>query len=237
MTAWQCSVCKYIHKEEAPPAKCPVCGVGSEKFVRIELPDPTEKKDAAPDLKDTEKPADARDEARAEAPAAAEPVSEEPEAAATAEAESAKPPQTLYERITDLMIQHHAHPILVHTPQGLVPISAVLFILSWIFDAPVLATVGFVNLIFVILALPPVLYTGILEWEKKYMRADTLIFKLKILFAALTTASCVISVVWYFLAPDVLASGHAWVFILLNLVMLASAVAAGHIGGKFVFKD
>ena len=43
MKAWQCSVCKYVHKGDTPPAKCPVCGVGKEKFVEIELDEETGK--------------------------------------------------------------------------------------------------------------------------------------------------------------------------------------------------
>ncbi len=29
---WRCTVCNYIHEGETPPDKCPVCGVGPEKF-------------------------------------------------------------------------------------------------------------------------------------------------------------------------------------------------------------
>lgn len=32
---WRCTVCGYIHTGDAPPEVCPVCGVGSEKFVAI----------------------------------------------------------------------------------------------------------------------------------------------------------------------------------------------------------
>ena len=33
---WRCTVCNYIHEGAAPPEKCPVCGVGAEKFVPVE---------------------------------------------------------------------------------------------------------------------------------------------------------------------------------------------------------
>ena len=33
MTKWVCSVCGYVHEGDAAPEKCPVCGVGAEKFV------------------------------------------------------------------------------------------------------------------------------------------------------------------------------------------------------------
>ncbi len=35
MPKWRCTVCNYIHEGETPPDKCPVCGVGPEKFVRV----------------------------------------------------------------------------------------------------------------------------------------------------------------------------------------------------------
>jgi rubredoxin/uncharacterized membrane protein len=35
---WRCTVCGYIHDGDEPPDLCPVCGVGSEKFVPVEQP-------------------------------------------------------------------------------------------------------------------------------------------------------------------------------------------------------
>ena len=34
-SAWRCTVCGYIHEGDTPPEKCPVCGVGAEKFEKI----------------------------------------------------------------------------------------------------------------------------------------------------------------------------------------------------------
>ncbi len=36
MKRWRCSVCNYVHSGEEPPDICPICGVGSEKFILIE---------------------------------------------------------------------------------------------------------------------------------------------------------------------------------------------------------
>lgn len=213
MKKWQCSVCKYIHTGETPPEKCPVCGVGSEKFVLIDAGD--------------------------DAPA---PVAEKPAApAATAPSKPSTPapakPENLYERIIGFMIKHHAHPVSVHFPNGILPVAVVLFLLAWVFNTELFAKAGFINLVFVILALPFVLFSGIIEWKKKYNQALTTIFKIKIMAAALTTTACIISVVWYLMNPDVLSSSNAWIFILVNVIMLASAGIAGLIGGKLVFKD
>ena len=43
MKRWRCNVCGYIHEGEAPPEKCPICGVGPEEFSLQ-----TEKKAAKP---------------------------------------------------------------------------------------------------------------------------------------------------------------------------------------------
>jgi hypothetical protein len=125
----------------------------------------------------------------------------------------------------------------VHTPNGVLPVAAILFILAWVFDATLPAKAAAINLVFVVLALPPVVYTGILEWQKKYNQADTLLFRIKILAATLTSAACLITLIWYLIDPAVLSTSLSWVFILVNLIMLASAGVAGYIGGKLVFKD
>ncbi|MEE0469778.1 MAG: NADH peroxidase, partial [Blautia sp.] len=33
MKKFVCSVCGYVHEGDAAPEKCPVCGVGPEKFI------------------------------------------------------------------------------------------------------------------------------------------------------------------------------------------------------------
>ncbi len=209
MKAWKCTVCNYIHKGDTPPDKCPVCGAGRDKFVEIEVP------------------------AGNGGGAGTGKQEPDPKAEKTAPAS----PRTLYQRMTDLMVRHHAHPILVHTPNGVLPIAVVLFILAWVSGASLLATAAFINLVFVVLSLPPVLHSGFLVWQKKYNQADTVLFRIKILAAALTTGACVISLVWYLLDPDVLSSPLAVAFIFINVVMVASAGVAGYIGGKLVFKD
>ncbi|MBT3387731.1 MAG: rubredoxin [Desulfobacula sp.] len=231
MKAWQCSVCKYIHKGETPPEKCPICGVDASKFVEIDLasiPEKTPKRKKA--VKRPEPDALKKEEAvKRTKPDTPQKKEIEKKVIAVKE--------TGFEKINSFLIRHHAHPVLVHTPNGILPLAVILFLLAWIFDNDFLARVAFVNLIFVVLALPLVLLTGILEWKKKYNRAMTNIFKLKILSAAITSASCAISLVWFLLDPKVLSSSQALIFILINIIMLICAGIAGYIGGKLVFKD
>ncbi|WDP85829.1 MAG: rubredoxin [Desulfobacter sp.] len=220
MKKWQCSVCKYIHEGDTPPEKCPVCGVPASKFVLLE---------------DKETPQEEPKASQKQEPAKSEPakIVSDPEP----EIEPEPIPHTPYEKLTHLMVKHHAHPVSVHMPNGILPAAAALFVLAWLFDYNLFVKAGFINLVFVILALPLVLFSGILEWQKKYNRALTPIFKIKILAATVTTTTCIVSLVWYLVDPNVTASPKAWVFILINLIMLGSAGVAGHIGGKLVFKD
>jgi len=226
MKRWQCSVCKYIHTGDTPPEKCPVCGVSGKKFVLLE--------DEA-EIQGSEKPT-ASAAAKAQGPSAEQP---RPQTKAGPAAKPSPPPApaTLYGKLIEFMLKHHIHPISVHFPNGILPVSVILFVLAWLFDSELMVKAGFINLIFVILALPLVLFSGFMEWTRKYNQALTLIFKIKILAASLTTASCVIVVAWYLIDPLVLSSSLAWIFILVNIIMLTAAGVAGLIGGRLVFKD
>jgi uncharacterized membrane protein len=135
------------------------------------------------------------------------------------------------------MVRHHAHPVSVHFPNGVLPVVVAMYILAFLFGATSLAKAGFYNMIAVVLALPFVIFAGYVEWEKKYNRAMTVLFRVKIAAAGVTAATALISLVWFLIDGGVLDSSLGWLFILLNVVMLASAGIAGHLGGKLVFKD
>jgi len=145
--------------------------------------------------------------------------------------------ETGFEKIKSLLVKHHAHPISVHMPNGVLPVAVILWLMAWMFDYDLFSRVAFINMIFVVGILPFVIFTGVLEWKKKYTAALTVIFKLKIMAVALTTVSCAISLVWYLIDPKIISSPKAWVFILINIIMLIAVGIAGHIGGKLVFKD
>jgi rubredoxin/uncharacterized membrane protein len=218
MKVWQCTVCKYIHRGEEPPEKCPVCGVDKSKFIEID-------ESMIPERPARKAPVKEAEAVSTSVKAAPEPPKKQP------------PPETGFEKIKSLALKHHAHPVSVHAPNGILPAAVVLWILAWIFNSEFLAKAAMINMIFVVLAFPIVISTGILEWQKKYQGALTPLFKMKILAATLTTVSCVISLIWYLFDPKVLSSPKAFVFILVNIVMLAAAGVAGFIGGKLVFKD
>jgi len=145
--------------------------------------------------------------------------------------------ETGVDMVRALIVKHHLHPVSVHFPNGILPVVAIFFVLSALFKSESLAWAGFYNLVFVLLSLPVVLVAGYVEWEKKYNRALTTLFQVKIVAASITTVCCAVAVIWYLVEPAVVSSPRGWIFICLNIVMLGSAGVAGFIGGKLVFKD
>ena len=187
MKKWQCSVCKHIHTEDAPPEKCPVCGVSGDKFVHLEEDSDT----ATPNVES------AVDENKADAPpkeSSAPNDSETPDASPLGKWDRAV---VYLEKAADLMVKHHAHPMSVHLPNGVIPVVAILIILAWFSGSDMMLKAGFINLIFVLIGLPLVGLTGFLEWKKKYNQAQTTIFKIKISAAAVAAVCCIISMIWY----------------------------------------
>lgn len=211
MKRWRCTVCNYIHEGDAPPERCPICNVPASKFVEIEpAPDGTKSNQAK---------------------------SDSPPASASFSAAAVEKPAKGLELIKSLTLKHHLHPVSVHFPNGILPVVAVLFVLAFLLGSATMAKAGFYNLVFVLLSLPVVLAAGVVEWQKKYNSALTTMFQIKIAAATVTTVLCPVSVIWFLLQPDVIFSSKALIFIVLNVVMLASAGVAGFIGGKLVFKD
>ena len=214
MKVWQCSVCNYIHRGDTPPDKCPICGVGANKFREIdEASIPAKRPKRRKQTPQTKKASFAvQDKAR------------------TIE-------ENNFEKVKSLMVKHHAHPVLVHTPNGLLPVAVILWLMAWIFDYQLLAKAAFINQIFVTVSIPLVIFTGMIEWQKKYNKAMTTLFKIKISAAILTSTACLVTTIWFFIDPGILLTSWAWGFMFINIIMLATAGIAGYIGGKLVFKD
>ncbi len=210
MKKWRCTICNYIHEGDEPPEKCPICGAPKSKFVEV-VPEPEK--------------------------TTSETVTPQPKQSEKEKASFPDEPKTLKKRLEAFIIRHHLHPISVHFPNGVLPVAFLLFILSLFFCPKWFAWAGFINLVFVLLALPFVLYAGYLEWKNKYNRAMTKVFQIKILAASITTAACVLSVIWYLIDPEVMSSPLAGRFVFINIIMRVSAGIAGLIGGRLVFKD
>jgi hypothetical protein len=221
MKKWRCQVCGYIHVGDEPPEKCPVCGADKSLFEEVveaaEAVDSDAAQDAAPGI--PEPPGDPR------------------------QIEPGSPPNTPFGRIYHLligqMLKHHAHPVSVHIPNGVLPISFLFIILAWISGSTSLSTAAFCNIIIVVLTTPFVIFSGYVEWQHRYKGILTTQFKIKIVCAVTVAAGTFIMAVWWIASPDILftaSAGHNF-FIFISLVTLAAAGIAGLIGGKLVFKD
>ncbi len=220
MKKWRCTVCGYIHDGDEPPEKCPVCGADKSLFEEIIEEAPAEQ----PDSKTAQ-------EKTTQAPAAPESMDPEPE------------PKTVFDRLfrfkIQMMLKHHAHPVSVHIPNGVLPVSFVLMILSTLTGATSLATAAHINMVFVVLTLPFVLFSGYIEWQHRYKGLRSSRFITKIICAGIVTVTSVLLVLWWVSDPGILqtASLARMAFLFIGLIMLTAAAIAGWIGGKLVFKD
>ena len=211
MKKWKCEVCGYIHEGDAPPDTCPVCGADKSRFVLMEEESPSEAAAAEPALQ----PVEAEE---APSPPAAD-----------------SPLEFVYQQV----LKHHLHPISVHIPNGVVPMTVIFLFLSAVFGFAGLSKAAFYNLAFVSLSMPLVLVTGVVEWQRRYGGAWTRVFIVKLISGVLVTILAVLLALWLMVSPDVVAEGSAmrFQFLFVNVIMLAAAGIAGHLGGKLVFKE
>jgi rubredoxin/uncharacterized membrane protein len=211
---WRCTVCGYIHTGSAPPEKCPVCGAPRERFEPVEEIAPTVEpepvSDAAP-----------ADQATADVP----PEKATPLSQITARAE--------------LLTKLHGHPIAVHIPNGVLPLTFLFTLLAVAFKSDGLATAARYNMIFVCLSMPVVLMTGVIDWFNRFNAQLTIVFKIKMACGAAVTVLSLILALWWTVQPGVYLGGQAntGLFLFLNFLDLGIAAVAGFYGGKLVFRE
>ncbi len=209
-TRWRCTVCGYIHIGKEPPAKCPVCAAPANMFVEI----------------------DEQGKTIGEASG----VATEP-AMATSGEKKPKASRTFGNRLADLVLKLHLHPISVHFPNGILPAVVIFLGASVYFNIVSLEAAAYYNLIFVLLMLPVVLVTGYIEWQKRYKGIKTAIFITKILCSLVILGTTNVLVFWRLIDPGVAteASPSRMTYLGVAAVMLAAVALAGHLGGKLVF--
>ena len=221
MKKWKCSVCGYIHIGEEPPEKCPVCGADRSLFTLLEeeIPSDAPAADVTPDPATT-----------TESAPSAEPIDDE-------SAPSPAKPKTPYDYITQAMTQLHAHPISVHIPNGLLPVSILFFFISAIFHHHGFGSAAVYNLFVVVLVMPFVLYSGINDWKNRFGGHFTTVFVTKMICGGIVSLLAPILLIWRLIQPELLLtpSVSRAKFIFLSLVLLAAAGVAGYMGGKLVF--
>lgn len=139
--------------------------------------------------------------------------------------------------IAKLVMKLHLHPILVHTPNGALPIALIFMILSVILGQPMLEVAAYLINIVVLLSMPVVLLTGFVEWQNRYSGGWSSLFKIKIAASSLVFSLLTLLVGWRFIDPGVLGpeSAMRFPYLLIGVIMVGAAGFAGHLGGKLVF--
>jgi len=141
----------------------------------------------------------------------------------------------IYDTVTALMTEHHLHPISVHIPNGVLPLSVFFAMLSVIFGAADMDIAAFYSLIYVLLAMPMVLFSGYNDWKRRYGGNMTNVFFTKMICGAVVFCLALILVFWRIINPEVAASSARGLYLMIHFVMLGAAGIAGHLGGKLVF--
>jgi hypothetical protein len=220
MKRWKCSVFGYIHNGDEPPEKCPVCGADRSKFVLLEE-DPSETIQAQ-----SEPPKE--DQTKSALPQTREVV---------LEAKNALEPY--YKLITGLMVKYHAHPISVHIPNGVLPVSFLFLILAMGLNSAALDRTAFYNLIVVVLAMPVVAFAGYVDWKNVYGGNLTHLFLGKMICAGTVFLLSLMLCIWHGLDAGVALaeSPSRFIYLLVYVLDLAAAVVAGLLGGKLVFPN
>lgn len=206
---WQCTICGYIHTGAEPPETCPVCGADRSKFVLLE-------ESVATGTDEVEEPSPSLDTSLSQTPAAVTFLDR-------------------YQRWIDFAIDNHAHPIAVHIPNGVVPITVAMVLLAALFDWSAIGQASVYNMGFIFLSMPVVLFTGYLHWKYKFGGNMTDLFKWKIICGGIVFGLSFILFVWGLFSPES-ARDPGFFYLLLHIVMLGVAGVAGWLGGKLVFQ-
>ncbi len=209
MKKWKCLVCGYIHEGDKPPEICPVCGADKSKFVLLE-----EVSDAPAALKaSVDQPFDST--AIGPAPSVMSQIA------------------SRFRWLSRL----HGHPIAVHIPNGVLPLTVFFLLLAVIFKSEAMATAAKINTIAVALFMPAVIISGIIDWHNRYNGKMSLVFRVKVVCAAIVTLLSFILALWWVTSPDLYLANNSYlaIFVLLNLADLIAAALAGFYGGKLVF--
>ncbi len=138
-----------------------------------------------------------------------------------------------------MVLKHHLHPMSVHVPNGVIPVCFVFIALATVLDLYNFYRAAFYNYLAVLAAMPVVLHSGYIEWKLRYGGALTARFIAKFFCGGVVTAGLAAAVIWHIVDPAAASaeSPHRWILVLGNAVILVAAGIAGHIGGKFVFRD
>lgn len=130
------------------------------------------------------------------------------------------------------------HPIFVHFPQALFPVSFASFLLYLATGMRDFEVGAFIAAAFGTVATPATILTGFFDWKIRYKGYMTSVFRIKITGAFVLLALSVSTVLVRILVQDVAAlpiAGMGWVYGILLAACVLTNVVLGHYGGKLVF--
>jgi rubredoxin/uncharacterized membrane protein len=145
----------------------------------------------------------------------------------------------IYRTTTRWMTRLHGHPISVHIPNGVLPVSVIFLFLGILFESSAMCLAAFYNMVFVVISMPIVLFSGYIDWKNRFGGNLTRLFVAKMICCGFVSLTGLLLVTWRLIDPFVAApdSGNRISFLLAHILMLGVAVLAGYLGGKLVFKD
>ena len=139
--------------------------------------------------------------------------------------------------IYDLVTSQHLHPISVHFPNGVLPVTAIFTIIAIVFSSDLFRHAAMANTTMVFLSMPLVIFSGYVDWKIKFGGQLSRVFMIKMICAGVVSAISLGLAIWWLADPDIIKSGAGKKILLLLLVLvdLGAAGVAGFLGGKLVF--
>jgi rubredoxin/uncharacterized membrane protein len=218
---WKCLVCGYIHTGPEPPDICPVCGADKSKFILVADEPATRDAKPPPSIP-------ARNE-----------TTEQAAQIDTRQRDSRVPPFAVKLLAPmEFISRLHGHPIAVHIPNGVLPLSLIFTLFAVLLKSDAFATAAAYNIVFVSLSMPVVILSGFIDWYHRFDARWARIFNIKVVCALIVgTLSLIIAWVW-FSQPTIhqKLSLRLIFFLVLNIVNVITAAVAGYYGGKLVFR-
>lgn len=132
----------------------------------------------------------------------------------------------------------YVHPISIHFPQALFPAAFVSLLLYLYSGLTQFEHAAYVMLLFGLLATPPAIATGFVDWKLRYSGQMTSLFKIKIIGSACLTALALPALLLRLKHPEVTAlplSGTGLIYLWLLAACQVVCMVVGHYGGKLVF--
>ncbi len=130
----------------------------------------------------------------------------------------------------------HTHHIGSHFTNGLTPIASLLVTLYFITGDRDFERASFYCIVLAMVAIPPVFFSGFLDWLTRFQGRPTHIFNHKRLFGVLFMLVSILLVVWRIMRPDVATEASTLRYIYLAMIYVDTGFATylGYLGGKFI---